>query len=338
MRKIAFSVVGIGRIGNRHVEHIISKSELVSVCDIDPLARKQFADKYPDVKVYNSIEELLENDNTSEVVNICTPNGLHAQHTILALKAGKNVVCEKPMALYVKDCEEMIDLSNSVNKKLFIVKQNRFNPPVEQLKNALMENKLGKILSAQLNCFWNRNNRYYQESNWKGTKNLDGGILYTQFSHFLDLLLWFLGDVKEVSGYCLNVNHKGIIEFEDTLLACVKFESGVLASINCSINSYETNMEGSVTILGEYGTVKVGGQYLNLMEYNKIKDLSFDKIVYNKSANDYGFYQGSMSNHDKVIENVIATMNNRSTIAVDGLEGMRTIKLIEMLYNNVKSL
>jgi predicted dehydrogenase len=153
-----------------------------------------------------------------DVVSVCTPNGLHAEHSISILKAGHHVLCEKPMALFVNDCSSMITAAERANRRLFIVKQNRFNPPVEAVKALIDQGKLGKLYSVQLNCFWNRNNEYYQNS-WKGTRDLDGGTLYTQFSHFIDLLYWFIGDVETVSATTGNFHHQGLIEFEDTGVA-----------------------------------------------------------------------------------------------------------------------
>jgi len=336
MGKIKFSIVGCGRIALRHAEQIAKKGELIGVCDIDEKALKSFASKYPGVNTYRSIEELLEKDDISQVVNICTPNGLHAEHSIKALKKGKHVVCEKPMALNVNDCRMMIEEAERNQRYLFIVKQNRFNPPVIKLKELIDNGTLGKIYSAQLNCFWNRNERYYKESNWKGTRALDGGILYTQFSHFIDLYLWMLGYIKNVNSFADNFHHSDTIEFSDTLVSIVEFESGIIGTMNFSINSYEKNMEGSITVFGENGTVKIGGQYLNVMEYHNIRNLVLDKMESVHNANDYGFYQGSMSNHDKVIDNVIDVINNDAKIAVNGFDGLRTVEIIQKIYRSLK--
>jgi UDP-N-acetyl-2-amino-2-deoxyglucuronate dehydrogenase len=268
-------------------------------------------------------------------VNICTPNGLHAEHSIKALRAGRHVVCEKPMALSSNDCNRMIEESLIAQKYLFVVKQNRFNPPVQKLKEIIDEGHLGKIYSAQLNCFWNRGNEYYDESAWKGTKDLDGGILYTQFSHFIDLFLWLLGSVKQVRSMAQNFHHKDNIEFEDTLVSIVKFETDVIGTMNFSINSFKKNMEGSITIFGEKGTVKVGGQYLNVLEYQSIEGLEIKDLPEGNKPNNYGAYQGSMSNHDQVISNVIDVVSNGGRIAVNGFDGLRTVDLIQNIYNSI---
>jgi UDP-N-acetyl-2-amino-2-deoxyglucuronate dehydrogenase len=336
MEKVKFSIVGCGRIALRHAEQISKQGELCAVCDIDNNTLESFSLKYPKVALYNSIEELLEKDDLSQDVNVCTPNGNHAEHTIKALKKGKHVVCEKPMALKVNDCRMMIEESEKAQRYLFIVKQNRYNPPVMKLKEIVDSGALGKIYSSQMNCFWNRNERYYQESPWKGTCNLDGGILYTQFSHFIDIFQWLLGHVKNVKSFSGNFDHSNTIEFDDTLVSIVEFESGVIGTMNFTINSYEKNMEGSITVFGEWGTVKIGGQYLNVLEYKNIKDLALSSMENHQKSNDYGFYQGSMSNHDKVIKNVIDVIRDRANIAVNGFDGLQTVELIQNIYRSVK--
>lgn len=333
--KTKFAVVGYGRIGQRHAEHISNYAELTAVCDIKHNALEKALKTFQGVTVYNSIEELLQYNKEVEVVNICTPNGLHAEHTIKALKAGKHVVCEKPMALSANDCARMIEESLIAQKYLFVVKQNRYNPPIQKLKEIIDAGHLGKIYSAQLNCFWNRNNEYYEDSNWKGTTNMDGGILYTQFSHFIDLFIWLLGSVKQVHSMSENFHHNGIIEFEDTLVSIVKFESNVIGTMNFSINAFSKNMEGSITIFAEKGTIKIGGQYLNELEYQDIDGFEIKDIPAGNKPNNYGAYIGSMSNHDKVIKNVIDVITKGGRIDVNGFDGLRTTEFIQKIYNSL---
>src|SRR4029077_9039085 len=196
---LQFAIVGCGRIAQRHAEHIHNVGNLVAVCDIVPEKAADIAGKYK-ASFYNNIDELLKQEKKVDVISVCTPNGLHAEHSIKALQAGFHVLCEKPMALTTQDCSAMIHAAERSNKRLFIVKQNRFNPPVAAVKNLIDEGRLGKIFSVQLNCFWNRNPAYYKNS-WKGTKALDGGTLFTQFSHFIDLLYWMIGDVDRVQAF-----------------------------------------------------------------------------------------------------------------------------------------
>jgi len=333
--KIKFAIVGCGRIAKRHAEHISNYAELSSVCDIDFSKAEELAKEYS-VKAYNSIEELLENEQQADVVSICSPNGLHAEHSIQALNAGFHVLCEKPMAIDVHDCGRMIQAAEKNNKRLFVIKQNRFNPPVAAVKKAIDEGKFGKIYSVQLNCFWNRNEDYYANS-WKGTKELDGGTLYTQFSHFVDLLYWLVGDVKKASAYMNNFHHKGIIEFEDTGVVSLEFYNGAIGAINYTVNSHGGNMEGSLTIFGEKGTVKIGGQYLNELEYQNIKDFKFENLPEGNKANNYGHYQGSMSNHDLVYKNVIDVLQNSATILTNSFEGLKTVEIIDKIYQSAKN-
>lgn len=333
---ISFGLIGCGRIAQRHAEHISSKGKLTAVCDTVKEKADALALKY-NAKAYYDLNDLLENEKGIDVISVCTPNGLHAKHAISALYAGFHVLCEKPMALTVHDCGEMIKAGERTNKRLFAIKQNRFNPPVEAVKRVLDEGKLGKVFSVQLSCFWNRNPDYYHNS-WKGTLDLDGGTLYTQFSHFIDLLYWLVGDVKKVKAIMGNFAHKNIIEFEDTGVVILEFYNGALGTINYTVNSYERNMEGSLTIFGEKGTVKIGGQYLNELEYQNIKGYKIENLPEGNKANNYGNYQGSMSNHDKVYDNLVEVLNNNAAISTSSFEGLKTVEIIEKIYKSAKQI
>jgi UDP-N-acetyl-2-amino-2-deoxyglucuronate dehydrogenase len=335
MKKLKFAIIGCGRIAERHAEQINRLASLSAVCDKIPSRANQLGNKYGS-KVYTDFDNLLSDETDLDVIAICTPNGLHAEQAIKAFRRGFHILCEKPMAINVYDCGEMIKEAEKANKRLFIVKQNRYNPPVQAIKKALDENRLGKILSVQLNCFWNRNSEYYSQSDWKGTKELDGGTLYTQFSHFIDLLYWMFGDIKNVDAIIKNYLHGQTIEFEDTGVVLIEFFSGIIGTINFTVNSYLKNMEGSLTIFGEHGTVKVGGQYLNELEYQNIRDYKITNIPSGNPPNNYGQYVGSMSNHDKVYENVIEVLLNQGTIATNGFEGLKTVEIIDKIYNAAK--
>jgi UDP-N-acetyl-2-amino-2-deoxyglucuronate dehydrogenase len=327
---IKFGIVGCGRIAQRHAEHIYNKGELVAVCDDTKEKVDQLAAQY-NAKAYYNIDDLLANEKGIEVVAICSPNGLHADHSIKALNAGFHVLCEKPLAITVYDCGRMIQAAEKSNKRLFAIKQNRYNPPVAAVKKIIDEGRLGKIMSVQLSCFWNRNPDYYKNS-WKGTLNLDGGTLYTQFSHFVDLLYWLVGDVKTVQAYLGNFDHKGIIEFEDTGVVIMEFQNGAIGTINYTVNSFEKNMEGSLTIFGEKGTVKIGGQYLNELEYQNIQGYKIENLPEGNKPNNYGNYVGSMSNHDKVYDNLIEVLQNNASITTNSFEGLKTVEIIEKIY------
>ncbi len=332
MSEIQFAIVGCGRIAQRHAEHISKMARLAAVCDIKRQRADELAAKH-NCKAYSSIEEMLKQEPAIDVIAVCSPNGLHAEHTLKGLRAGKHVLCEKPMALRAADCRRMIEESEQNAKKLFVVKQNRFNPPIAALKKAVDEGRLGRIVNVQLNCFWNRTDAYYKDSDWKGTLDLDGGTLYTQFSHFIDLLIWMVGDIGNVEVLTRNFLHQSTIDFEDTGVVALEFTNGALGTINYTVNSYKKNMEGSISLFGEKGTVKIGGQYLNALEYQCIEGYEITNVAVSAPANDYGFYQGSMSNHDKVYQNVLNVLTHNDEIATSGLEGLKTVEVIERIYS-----
>lgn len=326
--KPSFAIIGCGRIAQRHAEQISRLGILAAVCDIIPEKAIELATRYK-AKAYLSIEAMLSAETALAVVSICTPNGLHALHAIKALEAGCHVLCEKPLCINVADGKKMIDAAEKAGKKLLVVKQNRYNPPVAFLKELIRSGKLGKIFSFQMNCFWNRPTEYY--TGWKGSKELDGGTLFTQFSHFIDLLYWFLGDVEVVKNINKNFAHPSI-EFEDTGVVLFEMTSGAIGSLNYTVNSFNKNMEGSITVFAEHGTVKVGGQYLNELEYCEVAGVESPQLPKGNPANGYGFYQGSMSNHDKVYENLIAALQNDAHEFASAEEGLKTVEIIERIY------
>ena len=332
--KIDFGIIGFGKIGPRHKEKIEENCNcsLRAICDIDKKKLKEL--KGHDIKLYTDYKEMLQ-DNEIDVVSVCTPNYLHAQMTIDALNAGKHVLCEKPMAISTQDCEKMIEVELKSNGKLFVVKQNRYNPPVQAVKSLLEENKLGKLFSIIVNCYWNRNNNYFASSSWKGNREKDGGALFTQFSHFIDLMYWFAGEMKSVYALAHNFNHPKI-EIEDTGVIALKFKSDAIGTINFTNCAYGKNMEGSITLFGEKGTVKIGGQYLNTLEYQNIENFKIKNIPESRGPNDYGTYKGSMSNHHKVYENVVNVLSNKGDIDVGGIDGMQTVKIVEAIYKSIE--
>jgi len=328
---VGFAIVGCGRIGQRHAEHAPKFGELVGVCDVDKdraamVARASGAEEFTD------IEAMLEAlQGKTDVISICTPNGLHCEHTIKAFRAGYHVLCEKPMALSVHECGEMIKEGERANRRLFVVKQNRYNPPIEHLKKLLDENVLGRIYTVHLNCYWNRNQNYYAGT-WKGTLAMDGGTLYTQFSHFIDLLYWLVGDVRDVQAFTDNYCHEGCVEFEDSGVAILRFYNGTIGSVNFTINSFGKNMEGSLTLFCENGSIKIGGQYLNEIEYENVKAMPPSELRVGRKANEYGEYQGSMSNHEDVYQNVHSVLTSEGSIGTMGFEGLKTVEIIDKIY------
>ena len=326
---VRFAIIGCGRIAKRHADQIVKLGNLVAVCDTNVQKSNEFSISY-DAKPYFSIDDLLKNEKDLDVVSICTPNGFHAAHSISALKAGFHVLCEKPLCIKVSDAKMMVSTALQAGKNLFVVKQNRYNPPIAFLKELIQQQKLGRILSFQINCFWNRPDGYYVD--WKGTKEIDGGTLYTQFSHFIDLLYWLLGDVAKVKSISKNFLHPSI-EFEDSGAVLFEMKNNAIGTLNYTVNSFAANMEGSFTVFGEKGTVKVGGQYLNELEYCNVQDLEFPVLPKGNAANGYGFYQGSMSNHDKVYENLLEALQNPSHEFATAEEGLKTVEIIEKIYS-----
>lgn len=328
MLKKNIAIIGCGRIGKRHADQILTVGALAAVCDIIPEKADYFGELY-NCAVYYSIDDLLAAEKNIDILSICTPNGLHAEHAIAALGSGMNVLCEKPLCIKYTDGEKMIATAFANNKKLFVVKQNRYNPPVEFLKKLLQEGTLGKIYSFQINCFWNRPNEYYTD--WKGKKSLDGGTLFTQFSHFIDLLYWLLGDVDTIQKTTKNFAHTAI-EFEDSGAVIFNMKNGSIGTLNYTVNSFDKNMEGSFTIFGEKGTIKIGGEYLNELEYFNVQNMQKPDLPKGNLANGYGFYKGSMSNHDKVYQNLIVALDNPQHNFASAEEGLKTVEIIEKIY------
>ena len=277
--KLKFAVIGQGHIGKRHAEMIRRnpEAELIAVCDISSKEQLGLNDLIE--KFYASVEELLTAHPEIEIVNICSPNGLHAQHSLLALEANKNVVCEKPMALSKADCEAMLFKALQMHKTVFCVMQNRYSPPSVWLKKIVEEKIIGDIFMVQLNCYWNRDERYYKKGGWKGNQELDGGTLYTQFSHWIDLLYWIFGDMKDIQAKFNDFNHANLTEFEDSGFVNFNFSNGGMGSINYSTAVWDTNLESSITIIGSKGSVKVGGQYMDKVEYCHIKDYKMPELA-----------------------------------------------------------
>jgi len=328
--RLNFALVGCGNIAPRHAENMVKHGHLISVCDIVPEKADRLAQSFK-ARAYYSFDEMLKNEPSALVIAVCTPNGLHAEHTIKALQDGRHVICEKPMCLSLPAAWSMRDTAHFFRRNLFVVKQNRYNPPVQAVKSLLENNKLGKITGVQVNGFWNRDKKYYT-GGWKGTKDLDGGILFTQFSHFIDLVCWFFGTPKNFRGYKKNLLLQGISETEDNVVCIAELPQGGLCTFHFSVNTYGKNKEGSITIIGEKGTVKIGGQYLNTLEYQCVEALEPIELSGAVSANDYGFYQGSMSNHDKVYENIVQALNGNSVRSTNAEDGLKTVEVIEKMY------
>ena len=330
--KVKFAVVGAGHIGKRHAEMIRREEESELVAMVDIRSKEECGAETFDVPFFNSVEELLASDIDFDVVNICTPNGLHAGQSLLALEAKKHVVCEKPMGLSKDNCEKVIFKSLQVSKLVFCVMQNRYSPPSEWIKQVVSDGILGDIFMVQLNCYWNRDERYYKAGGWKGTKELDGGTLFTQFSHFIDIMYWLFGDIDNIQGKFADFTHEGITDFEDSGFVSFDFIDGGMGSLNYSTAVADRNLESSMTIIGSKGSVKIGGQYMNEVEVCNIPGYEMPVLKESNPANDYGPYKGSAANHNYVIRNVIDTIKGRTTITTNALEGLKVVEIIERIY------
>ena len=307
------------------------EAELVAMCDVLP-KEKLGIDKY-NVPFFSSAEEMLASGIEFDVVNICSPNGLHAIHSLLALENRNHIVCEKPMALTKADCELIIFKALQMHKNIFCVMQNRYSPPSVWIKEVIESKVLGEIYMVQLNCYWNRDERYYKKGGWKGDAKLDGGTLFTQFSHFIDIMYWLFGDIKDISAKFGNFNHAGLTEFEDSGIVNFNFLNDGMGSINYSTSVWDKNLESSITIIGSNGSVKIGGQYMNTVEVCHIKDYEMPALAESNPANDYGTYKGSAANHHYIIEKVIDTLKGRNTITTNALEGLKVVEIIERIYS-----
>lgn len=330
--KIKFAVVGAGHIGKRHAEMIRREEEAELVALVDIRSREECGVEGFDVPFFNSIEEMLDANLDIDVVNICTPNGLHAPQSLKALEHKMNVVCEKPMGLSKDNCEKVIFKSLQMSRHVFCVMQNRYSPPSEWIKDVVESGTLGDIYMVQLNCYWNRDDRYYKKGGWKGTSDLDGGTLFTQFSHFIDIMYWLFGDIDNIQGRFADFTHQDSTDFEDSGFVNFDFINGGMGCINYSTAVADRNLESSITIIGSKGSVKIGGQYMNEVEVCNIEGYEMPQLKESNPANDYGPYKGSAANHNYVIKNVIDTLKGRTTATTNALEGLKVVEIIERIY------
>ena len=339
MGKIRFAIVGCGHIGKRHAEMIARENgaELVALCDIK--SKEALGIEEYDTPFFNDYNELLKSDIPLDIVNICTPNGLHASMAIKAIEAGYHVVIEKPMSLTVADAEKVLYAGLKYQRQIFCVMQNRYSPPSVWIKEVIDSGQLGRIFMVQFNCYWNRDERYYKPGGWHGTSDLDGGTLFTQFSHFIDIMYWLFGDITDIQARFADFNHAGLTDFEDSGIINFHFtESGGAGSLNYSTSVWDKNMESSMLIIAENGSIKIGGQYMDKVEYCHIKDYEMPTLTPTNPGNDYGAYKGSAQNHHLVIRNVVNVLSGESpdTITTNVLEGMKVVDIIERMYRKQK--
>ena len=271
-------------------------------------------------KAYYSVDDLLANEKEIDLISICSPNGFHAEHIIKSLQAGKNVLTEKPLCLTTAAAWQIIETEKFCRKKLFVVKSARYNPILQELKNILQNNKLGKLYSFHLNCIWSRLPAYY--TGWKGKLFPDGGTLYNQFSHYLDSVLWLFGEVAEVKGLRANIAHKESMEFEDNGAAAFLMQNGMIGSLHWTVNAFRKNYEIALTLVAEKGTLQIGGEYLNEVKYmNTGEDLSLSS-----------FAKESLDSHKMMYDDLLKALENEYDNFPDAFDGLRTVETIEKIY------
>jgi predicted dehydrogenase len=236
------------------------------------------------------------------------------------------------MALRKQDAEKVIYKALNAHRHVFVVMQNRYSPPSVWAKNMIDTGKLGRIYMVQLNCYWNRDERYYKQDNWHGTKDIDGGTLFTQFSHFIDIMYWLFGDIKNISVKLHSFNHQQLTEFEDSGTVSFDFVNGGVGTLQFSTSVWDKNFESSMTIIAQNGTIKIGGQYMEKVEYCHVKDYTLPELAATSLGNDYGDYKGSAQNHHYVIKNVVDVLKGRGTISTNALEGLKVVDIIERIY------
>ncbi len=330
--KIKFAIIGAGHIGKRHAEMVKRDPDAELVAMIDIRTQEECGAMDFNVPFFTSLEDLLKSDIEFDIVNVCSPNGVHAEQAILALENKKHVVCEKPMGLSKDSCEKVIFKSLQMSRQVFCVMQNRYSPPSEWIKSVIDRGILGDTFMVQLNCYWNRDERYYKKDGWKGKQELDGGTLFTQFSHFIDIMYWLFGDIDNIQGKFADFTHKDLTDFEDSGFVSFDFVNGGMGCINYSTAVQDTNLESSITIIGSKGSVKIGGQYMNEVEVCNIPGYKMPTLAPTNPGNDYGAYKGSAANHNYVISNVIQTLKGKTTATTNALEGLKVVEIIERIY------
>jgi UDP-N-acetyl-2-amino-2-deoxyglucuronate dehydrogenase len=332
-RSVRVALVGCGRISGSHVAAIdkIDGLELVAVCDVEIDRARAVADERG-IPAFRTMEELLAGTD-SDVVAVCTPSGLHPAHGIAAARAGKHVVAEKPMAISLADADALVQACDAAGVHLFVVKQNRLNPPIQLLRRAVEKGRFGRIYLANTTVRWTRPQEYYDAAPWRGTWEFDGGAIMNQASHYVDLMQWLVGPVESVVAKTATLARR--IETEDTGIAVLRFRSGALGVIEVTVLTHPRNFEGSITILGEKGTVKIGGTAVNRVEHWQFADYDDDDKLIDAASTSpptvYGF------GHEGYYRNVLAVLRGEAKPGTDGREGRKSLELILGIYESAKT-
>lgn len=309
-------IIGYGNIAKKHLAALSGLPDAKVHALYDHIEIEQTET----IKTFQNLDAFLAED--LDLISICTPNGLHTQHSLAALTSA-SVICEKPLALTSVDCSSIIKTAEKNNQKIFCTMQNRYSPVSQWLRKITAEKSLGDIYLVNVSCYWNRNKNYYAGADWRGNKALDGGTLFTQFSHYVDTLYWLFGDMKILNANFSNFDHDEMIEFEDTGIFNFTLDQGGMGTFSYTTSCYEKNFESSLTLIGSKGTIKVAGQYMDRIEYCNVKDVEPPTL----SAND------NLANIREVYENAIAQIKGEKSNACSAEDGMAVVKIIEEVYS-----
>lgn len=331
-KRIRFAILGLGHIGTRHADMVAAhpEAELAAIIDENTTLEVKATGTYS-VPFFTSLDSFLQSGVSVDIICIATPNALHAAQAIQCMNVGTHVVIEKPIALTTKDCNAILECARTTGKQVFCVMQNRYSPAMQWMKNMVDEGLLGDIYMVDVHCYWNRDERYYTGDTWHGTAALDGGTLFTQFSHYIDLLYWLFGDVQNIAARFANNNHKGIIDFEDSAAISFGFIKGGMGLLSYSTSVWDKNMESTMVIVAEKGTVKIGGQYMDKIEYCHIKDYELKESI-SSPVEQVAGYTAAKANHHFVIQNAVDVLKGRSEITTNALEGTKVVDIIERIY------
>jgi len=332
-RKIRFALVGCGRIAHNHFGAIAQhadRCELVGVCDIDP-GRLAEAAATHGARPFPTLAAMLAGCDADAVI-VCTPSGLHAEQTVQIAAAGRHVITEKPMATRWEDGKRMVNACDMAGMRLFVVKQNRRNATLQLLKSAMEKRRFGRVYMVNLNVFWTRPESYYSSAKWRGTWEYDGGAFMNQASHYVDLIDWLIGPVESLQAYTATLARD--IEVEDTGVLSIRWRNGALGSMNVTMLTYPRNLEGSITILGEHGSVRIGGVAVNeIQQWEFAKpdpdDDKVDQASY-QTTSVYGF------GHPLYYDNVINTLRGQAEPETDGREGLKSLEVLVAAYMSAR--
>lgn len=315
---LKFSILGYGHIGKVHRQAIeeTEGAELVSIIDMN------LQDENTGVHTYKTLESFLNTDKQTDIVIVATPNGLHREHAIRCLNAGKHVLIEKPMALHTERAKEILAVAESKGLRVFSSMQLRFSPPVSYVKKLIENNSLGEIYMVNIQCYWNRNKNYYKTREWHGTQEMDGGVLFTQFSHFIDIVNYWFDDVECTNSSLYNFNHQGITEFADSGKLDFKAD-GAEGNMIFTTSTFETNYESSIIIIAEKGTLKIGDQYLNELKYSNLKNVVCSQSNLSTTVKNF---------HPKAIREIVEAIEEQRSSVLDGHHAIRLVKFIEDSY------